>query len=101
MLASNAPLIGVIEVVVTAVLTLVLSRLLRGQRAGQVVALAGGALPFIIFAAPLVLMLLPGAGPGEGMLLALAMVVAGVSLPVCLGAAAVTSMLLRRNSRIG
>jgi hypothetical protein len=99
MSAANAPLIGAIEVAVSVVLTLILSRLLRGRRAGQVVALAGGALPFIIFAVPLVLMLLPGAGPGEGMLFALAMVVAGVWLPVCLGAAAVTSMVLRRSRR--
>jgi len=99
MLASSAPLIGAIEVAVTMVLTLILSRLLPGRQAGQVVALAGGAIPFIILAVPLMLMLRPGAGPGEGMLFAAAMVVSGVSLPVCLGAAAVTSMILRRNRR--
>jgi hypothetical protein len=99
MQTDDVLLIGVIEAVVTMVLTVILSKILRGRPSSRVVTLAGSTIPFIIFAVPLALMLRPGAGPGEGMLFALAMVVAGVSLPVCLAVSAVTSLVLHRNRR--
>ena len=99
MRTENVLLIGAIEAGVTIVLTVVLSRLLPRHQVSRAATLAGSAIPFLIFAVPLVLMVLPGAGPGEGMLFALAMVVSGVSLPVCLAASAVTLMVLRRQRR--
>lgn len=92
-------LILIVEFITTAGAAWLLMAVLPTRRVFLVALLSGLLLPSLIVGIPSILMNLPNAGGGEGMLFAACVVWALLSLPICLGAS-ITVLVFSRKSGV-